>query len=794
MKNNLRTLLAILSIFCFNHSVSSQDNSPTTYTISGYIEDAATGEKLIGANLYEPILQKGATSNTYGFYSLTLPADSVLIRVSYTGYEPRFLRFLLNEDKQFNVQLGEGALLKEIVVTDKRYKKVENQSQMSVVEVPIEQIKKIPSLLGETDVLKALQLLPGVQSGNEGSNGVFVRGGSPDQNLILLDGVPVYNVSHLFGFFSVFNADAIKDVKLIKGGFPARYGGRLSSVIDINMKEGNQNDFQVEGAVGIISSKLTVEGPIKKEKSSFIVSGRRTYIDLIARPLIKQQTDGEAVPGYYFYDLNAKFNYKFSEKDRLYLSAYTGEDKFSIKINDEYQGGSTTSSNSLDWGNITSALRWNHLFNNKLFSNTTLTYSRYELDIGIGVEDRDGTDVTEFNAKYFSGITDFAAKVDFDWVPNPSHYIRFGANAIAHTFKPGALQFNSKFNNISLDTLLGNQNTDAGEYAVYVENDWEITNRLKANIGLHGSGFAVDKKFYASIQPRISARYLFQNNFSAKASFATMQQYINLLSAEGIGLPTDLWVPSTGRVKPQSSYQVAAGVAKSLDNGMEFTLEGYYKSMNNLVSYKEGADFISLEDNWQDKVEQGTGESYGVEMLVQKKTGKTTGWLGYTLAWSNRSFENINAGKPYSFKYDRRHDISVVVSHELSKKISLNGVWVYGTGNAVTVPVIEYRALLLNNWADLFDSPGFIPYTNVGKPNDKNSFRMAPYHRLDLSIEFSKKKPKYERKWVIGAYNAYNRKNPFFLTEGADAQGNDVLQQVSLFPIIPSVSFQFKFK
>ena len=444
------------------------------FTISGYVEDAASGEKLISANIFDYQSGKGAVSNTYGFYSLTLPKDSVILAVSYIGYERQTFKLFLDQDMVFNIKLGSDIELATVEVVADKLERIEEETQMSRVVVPVEQIKKVPALLGEVDVLKTLQLLPGVQSGGEGQNGLYVRGGSPDQNLILLDGVPVYNVSHLLGFFSVFNADAIKNVTLTKGGFPARYGGRLSSVLEINMKEGNMQEFHGEGSIGFVSSKLTLEGPIKKDQTSFIISGRRTYVDLLAKPLIKSnQAENEDVDiRLFFYDLNAKINHRFNDRHRLYASAYLGQDVFGAKIEETFSDGDYSKyDNGTDWGNITSAIRWNYMINNKLFANTTATYSRYQFDFVAGFEDNFGNEVESISAKYISGITDYALKVDFDYIPNPNHYIRFGGGVTHHTYNPGAFQLQVGSTEIETDTTLGPGKSRSLEYALYLEDD-----------------------------------------------------------------------------------------------------------------------------------------------------------------------------------------------------------------------------------------------------------------------------------------------------------------------------------
>lgn len=798
MMVKLNQLLLIAAFLCCSVLSFGQNK----FTISGYIEDAATGEKLIGANVFDPISNKGTTSNTFGFYSLTLPSDSVYLSVSYIGYQTSYFRLDLNKDVALNFKLTDGTQLDEIVVTAEQGERIEDRVQMSQIEVPIKQIQKLPALLGEVDILKTLQLLPGVQSGGEGTSGLYVRGGSPDQNLILLDGVPVYNVSHLFGFFSVFNADAIKSVTLTKGGFPARYGGRLSSVLEINMKEGNMKEFKGEGAVGTVFSKLTLEGPIIKDKTSFIVSARRTYIDALAAPFVAASLATQGIDAnidVYFYDLNAKINHKFSEKDRLYLSAYLGNDVFRTTFKEDLRelGGFTTTA-GLDWGNITSAARWNRMWNNKLFSNTTATYSRYKFNTGFGFEEisvlpNGGTERTAAAFEYISGIEDVAAKIDFDYIPNPDHYIRFGAGVTQHDFTPGVTQV--KITSGALDTALntGSQDTRAYETALYIEDDMKIGSNFQMNVGVHASSFTVDGKTYFSAQPRLGMLYRLPNDYSLKASFATMTQFIHLLTNEGLGLPTDLWVPTTKKIVPEQSWQTGIGIAKTFRDVFEVSIEGYYKEMKNLVSYVEGASFLSVpgeeDTGWESRVTQGNGKSYGAEFFLQKKSGDFTGWIGYTLAWTNRQFDDINGGKVYPFKYDRRHDLSIVLAYEFTERISASVVWVYGTGNAITLP--EYRQ---NAYFPSSNPTDFFPYfqTQVERAEAKNSYRMDAYHRLDFSVDFHKKRKYWDETIVIGAYNAYSRVNPFFINDEVRF-GERKFVQYGLFPIIPALSYRFKF-
>ncbi len=795
--NKQGLLLLVVALFLGNFLFAQK------YTISGYVEDAESGEKLIAANVFDENSLQGTVTNTYGFFSLTLEQDSVFLDISYIGYRPIQKHFFLNENTSITFKLEPAIELETVEVTAERHEQIQEETQMSRVDVPVEQIKKIPALLGEVDVLKALQLLPGVQSGGEGQSGLYIRGGSPDQNLILLDEVPVYNVSHVLGIFSVFNADAIKTVTLTKGGFPARFGGRLSSVVEINMKDGNKHEFHGTGSIGLISSKLAIEGPIKKDKTSFLVSGRRTYLDLIARPIIRKvgKAEGEDIKlKLHFYDLNAKVNHKLNDKHRLFLSFYSGGDVFGTTIKENYFDSEDTYGAGIDWGNLITAFRWNYQINKKLFANTTLTYSDYTLTTDIFFEEKN-RDTVSFSgqSKYQSGIKDFAGNLHFDFIPSPSHYIRFGGGVIRHTYSPGSV--NLKLNEgdeYNIDTLLGNKKTYSTEFALFAEDDMRI-GLLKANVGIHASAFKVKDDFFYSIEPRIGLRYLLSDKLSVKASFATMTQYINLLASEGLTLPTDLWVPSSKKLKPQESWQAAMGVARTFRDVYEISLEGYYKKMHNVISYLPGESFspenlVGLGDSdWEDKITQGEGLSYGGELFVQKKKGRTTGWLGYTLSWNTRQFDRINGGKSFPYRYDRRHDFSIVVIHKINDHINASAAWIYGTGNAISLPVLKYpkpRAFSGEYYYGV--------YTEFETLGEKNSFRMTAYHRLDASIEFHKKKKWGERFWTIGVYNAYWHKNPYFVKRGRKldpktGKYKTVFQEVSVLPIIPSISYNFKF-
>ena len=790
---------------------------PATVTLSGYVRDGATGENLIGAIVARPATRQGTATNTFGFYSLTLPAsatDSADLVVSFIGYDPVRRRVPLSRSQALDFRPRASAQqLETAVVTGTRADadgRIAETTRMGTINVPIAQLKQVPALLGERDVLRVLQLLPGVQSGGEGTTGLYVRGGGPDQNLMLLDGTPVYNASHLCGFFSVFNADALNNVELIKGGFPARYGGRLSSVLDITMKEGNTRKLHGEGGLGIVGARLTLEGPIglrqarraarlatadsatvadPEAPASFIVSGRRTYIDILARPFIAAATDGEGVAGYFFHDFNAKLNWKLSRRDRLYLSGYTGYDKFYFRNTDSYGGDESKQTASLGWGNLTTALRWNRALTDKLFLNTHLTYSRYQFDIRERDESTNNGRKETFDLHYLSNIRDWTLKSDLDWVPAPDHYVRTGAQAIWHQFRPGALIVKDRPADGAGADIAAGTRTVGVEMGAYAEDDWRLTDRLKVNLGLRLNGFAVENKLFPSVEPRVAARYFLTDQWALKGAYARTTQFIHLLTNSGIGLPTDLWVPATPTVRPQRAHQVSLGVARTFqrhDEDYEVTFETYYKPMWNLIEYQEGASFLGNTDSdWQSKITGGRGWAYGGEVLVQKKTGRTTGWLGYTLAWSNRQFAELNLGRKYPFKYDRRHDISLVVIHEFTPAVRLSGTFVYGTGNAITLARGRYSL------------GGYEQFDDYGP---RNSYRMRAYHRVDLDLSFTKKKRWGEMVNSISVYNLYSRRNPFFMYFDAGYQdGNGNVQQkptyklVSLFPLIPSFSKSFKF-
>ncbi len=752
------------------------------YTISGYVRDAGTGEELIGTNIYvKGDMTRGTTTNVYGFYSLTLPAGEYVLVYSYLGYDVQKHSIVLDTNIRHNVELGVGVTISEVVVTAEQEDANVQSTQMGTVELSMDEIRKLPALLGEVDVLKTIQLLPGVLSAGEGTAGFYVRGGGPDQNLILLDEAIVYNPGHLLGFFSVFNADAIKNTTLIKGGMPAEYGGRLSSVVDIQMHEGNNRYFEVDGGVGLIASRLTVQGPLRERTSSFMISGRRTYAFDLAQPFLANTNfDGTR---YHFYDLNAKVNHRFSDKNRIFLSSYFGRDVL------HYSSAERGFSMSMPWGNSTATLRWNHLFSNKLFMNTSVIFNDYQFEIEGRQE--------EFRFNLFSGIRDWNARVDFDYFAAYNHHIRFGLNYTYHTFTPNIAS--AQADNVSFES--GISTLHAHEYAVYVQDDIKISSRLGAMIGLRASGFtqtgpytsSLDSAVYASgepvktytgLEPRLTARYALNEQSSFKAGFTLTNQYLHLVTASTSTLPTDIWLPSSEWVEPQRSIQYAVGYFHNFrQNRWEASVELYYRDLFNQIEYSES--FVpSFTSNEAEEFVFGRGRAYGAEFFVNKKRGQLTGWLGYTLARTERIFEDINNGEPFPATYDRTHDLSLVLNYELSDKWSVSAAFVYGSGNTYT----PYESFIfINNRLSI-------------QYGDRNSAREHAYHRLDLSATYTPR-PKSDRpwtgNWTFSVYNVYNRKNTFlrYYDPRFDAETGTAemrAYRVSIFPIIPSVTYNFR--
>lgn len=784
-------------------------------TLSGNIIDQASGEAIIGATVYVEELKKGTASNVYGFYSLTVPQGSYTLQFSAIGYKTVSLEIDLSRDQTLNQELKENVIVTQAaeVVADKS--KNTESTDMGRVDLDVNKIKKLPAFLGEVDILKTIQFLPGIQSAGEGNTGFYVRGGGPDQNLILLDNAVVYNASHLFGFFSVFNADAVKNVEVIKGGMPANYGGRLASVLDITLKEGNMREHEFNGGIGLIASRFTAQGPIKKDTSSYIISGRRTYIDVLAQPFVNPES-AFAGSGYYFYDLNMKVNYKLSDKDQLFLSGYFGRDVFG------FESSNVGFSASIPWGNATGSLRWNHIFSDKLFLNTNLTFSDYTFEF-TGAQD-------EFEFTLFSGIRDWSFKSNLSYYPNLRHNIQAGIEYIYHEFTPSNVSARS--GDVEFDTGEITR-IYAHEFSAYALDQFDISDQLRLNAGLRFSWFthvgpftrflkdenqddfsavSADESIdyspgekvadYVNLEPRINLRWKTGANSSIKAAYTQNYQYLHLASLSPTSLPTDVWVPSTDRVQPQFSVQYALGYFRNFKgNEYEASVEIYYKEMDNLVEFEEGAQpENSINDNVDNQFVFGIGDSYGIEFFLKKSIGKVNGWVGYTWSKTTREFDDLNNGNPFPARFDRRHDLSIVLNYDLNDKWSFGAAFVYGTGNAITLPVSRY----------------FLEGRVVSEFADRNSFRMDPYHRADISVNYYPSKFKKERKrvnadgeavpvlkkfyssWSFSIYNIYNRMNPYFIYFGSEGNVNDgTLQlkayQVSLFPVLPSITWNFSF-
>ncbi len=684
------------------------------------------------------------------------------------------------------------------------------------IKLNADEINAIPAMAGETDVLKAITLLPGIKQGVDGSSGFYVRGGGADQNLILLDGVPLYNPYHLWGFLSTFNADAINNIEITKGAFPARYGGRLSSVLDITMKEGNNQKWQKEVSIGLLSAKASISGPLIKDKSSIMISGRRTYADLIIVPILKKQNsqdDTEKTEGYNFTDLNLKYNCIFSNKDRLFVSGFFSRDKYYLDKKTTNSGEVTTTENQKrdeGWGNISGSVRWNHLFGDKLFLNTTFYYSSYKYytdsrykSTSTNTEERPEK---ENSVEYSSVIEDFSLKQDYQFYLNDRHLIRFGMGVIYHNFKPEVSVFFSETDKQTIRNTFSN-NIQATELSLYFEDDFELSKRIKLNAGLHTSGFLVQNSSYFSFQPRLSARFIMNRNLAFKLGYSSMTQYVHLLTSSGITQSSDLWVPSTDKVKPQHSNQLSVGSALQLGKNFQLELDAYYKIMNNLIDYKDGANFLSTASGWEDLVSVGKGDSYGLEVFLKKNKGKLTGWLGYTLSWTNRVFEEINFGEEYPYRYDRRHDVSVVGMYKFSEKWSLNGSWVFYTGNAVSVPILSYAAPgydgNFHSWSSFPD-----PYMTVGAEisssgiienyASRNNYQLPTYHRLDVAASRKAVRKKSIHELSFGLTNLYNRSNPsfYYVSHEQDIEtGKPELKYytTTMFPLMPTVSYKIIF-
>jgi hypothetical protein len=802
-------------IFVFVHWFIDASSQTRHFTISGTIKDASNGETVAGATVLLKGTQIAGSSNAYGFFSLSAPEATYTLVVTYVGYDPIEKPIELSRNLTINSALQTAETeLQEVEISARGPNENVKSTQMSVVQLDMAEIRKIPAFMGEVDILKTIQLLPGIKNAGDGNTGFYVRGGGPDQNLILLDEAPIYNASHLLGFFSVFNGDAIKNVTLHKGNMPAQYGGRLSSVLDISMKDGNNQRFEVNGGIGVIASRLTIQGPLIKNKSSFIISGRRTYVDVIARPWIdKSDFKGTS---YHFYDLNGKVNYTLGDRDRLFISGYFGRDRF---IYNDVEGDFNT---KIPWGNASACLRWNHIFNSKFFANASAVFTNYDFSFGASQQD--------FEIVIQSGITDYNLKYDLSYFPNSRHNIKTGVNYIFHTFMPTSVSAQQGSTVFDLGKKIRLYSHDA---AIYISDDWDVTQKIRVNAGLRFGNFTQVGPFtrykkdifgrindtvqyrqnqtvanYNGLEPRLSARYSLSKRSSVKASYARNFQYIHLASISSISLPTDIWMPCTEVIKPQESNQYAAGYFHNFrENHFEASIEFYYKTMSNQVEFAEGAQPTdNIFDNPDNAFTFGRGWAYGAEFFLKKNRGKFTGWIGYTLSWTWRQFDEINYGRQFLAKYDRRHDASLVLTYDANKMWNFGMVWVYGSGNRGTLPngFFLYEGSLSNDYGL------------------RNSYQFVPYHRLDLNVTYTPDRRKrlgrkyglkiqetqpaspkkwlrhYQNSFTLSVFNAYNRYNPYFiyLTREGDFTSGSLkvgARQVSLFPIIPSLTWNFKF-
>jgi hypothetical protein len=795
-------LTILINIFMFSLVAAGQNSRK--FTVSGYVTDIESGESLIGAGVLSGGEAKtGVSTNEFGWYNVSLREGRTTIEYHYVGYEPRTIAFDLNKDTVINVTLSPSTTLSEAVVVARNNAGIRS-TNMSALDVPISQVIKSPTLFGESDIIKFLQMLPGVQGGMEGTTGIHVRGGSQDENLVMLDGIPIYNIDHVLGIFSVFTPEAVKKVTFYKGAFPARYGGRISSIVDVRTNDGNLKETHGVVSVGMLTSRVHVEGPLKQDKTSFSLSFRGMHT-LLYQPFIKFAMKDDAKANFYFYDANAKLSHKFDERNRLYLGIYNGWDKLTVDdLYDEGNGSEGTFSKSADkyrigWGNTIAAMRLNHIFSSTLFSNTTVAFNNYRMSIENKYNTSYGKQyMSDYKYKYKSGITDGSARMDFEWTPNSSNSVRFGGEYTFHTFKPetssftnkavegGTVQTDSTYNELDGRKLRGH------EASVFIEDDIFIGEKLSFNPGLHYTAFYTDGKFYNSLQPRLSARMDLGKGYAVKAAYSRMAQYVHLLTSSDISLPTDLWVPITKNIKPVIGDHYSIGAYYSGLKGWEFSLEGYYKKTKNIVEYQDGATVMGTSANWYDKVSMGEGRSYGAEIFVQKTLGKTTGFVSYTLSKSDRIFRDgmVNNGHWYPYKYDRRHNLVVSVFHKFSDRVDVAGNFVFTTGGTTTVPTRQIVAITPDGTSTYDD---YVPY--------KNNYRLPCSHRLNLGVNLHKQKRHGERIWNFSIYNVYNAMNPNLVYSDTDYNAEDGnvttntirIKKITLLPFMPSISYTFKF-
>lgn len=787
----------VLKIDAKHAELKGEDGKDKMVTISGFVREKATLESMPGTTIYIPALQYGAQSNNYGFYSLTIPQGNYEVVYSFIGFKKVSDTLSITNSLKHDVFIEQSNILKEVVISADKPIPASQDPRMSTVDISMADVKRMPALLGEKDLFKVIQLYPGVQRNAEGTSGYYVRGGTADQNLVILDDAPVYNANHAFGLFSVFNGEAIKSAELIKGGFPARYGDRLSSVLVMNMKDGNKERLAGEFGIGLISSHFTLEGPIQKGKSSFLISGRRSYGDLLLKPFLKKSTNA----GYYFYDLNAKVNTEIDKNNHLYLSAYLGKDKIYGSDNDDgYKTGT-----DLGWGNQTVTSRWNHVFSDKIFGNASLIFSNYKLKTTYN----DMYENTKSSRSYTSAIRDIGLKYDLDYALSHEHTLRIGARTVAHHFEPNTSSYTGPTQYQNPQKV---QSLNSWENNLYAEDTWTVSDRVSVNAGIRANAFSTQGSTYFNVEPRISTRVLLNNSLAVKASYSKMDQYLNLLSNGNLGLPTDLWVPATKNIPPQRSEQFALGIAKDFkDQKYAFTIEGYYKKMNNLVAYKDGASFINVNFDeyantsnnfktisWEDNITSGKGKSTGIEMLFEKKKGRFTGWLGYTLSFTKFQFNQINGGESYRPAHDRRHNLTAVGIYDINNHIKLSFSWTYLSGSPITIAQSDYSVITNGPTGDNTVTGGVNSSpNNLTDYSKKGAFKTDAYNRLDVGIQFIKQKKHGIRTWDISLYNAYNKFNPFYYYYsngyGDNNKFNLQLKKKAYLPIVPSITYSYKF-
>lgn len=781
--------------------------SARQFTISGFVRDSISYESLLGAHLWEANSKQGASTNNYGFYSISLPEGKVTLRASYVGYESKEHTFTLSNDTLVEISLLPAGKLNEVVVEGINPLFQITNVRPGFTDVPVQTVKSMPALLGEPDLIKTLQQLPGVAQGMEGMTGLYVRGGNGDENLFLLDGNPVYHVNHVGGFFSAFNPDALKTTTFYKGAFPAQYGGRASSVVDVRMRDGDRQQYHGNLSIGLISAKLNFEGPIVPGRSSFNISARRSWSEFITAPIMAVGNKGKEdkeIGGFHFYDINAKVNHSFNDRSQLYLNFYTGDDSY--KSGRKYRNFKEQDVFHWKWGNLIGSANWSYIMNEKMFANFTAGYTRYrsridQIDNSFmpPVEGRP-LQISHQATEYHSNIQDISFRADFDYRPHQRHRIKMGTDYLLHLFRPeyNSLKYWYKDSVVTqnTDTVYLDRQIRGHELSFYLEDEMSLSDRLTVNAGLRHTLFMVDGTSYHSFQPRFSVRYLIQRDLSVKASYAKMNQYIHQLSNSYINLPTDLWVPVTDKIRPIQSHHFSAGAYYNLNKEYDFSLEGYYKRTSNLIEYDDNLSAITSYAGWDERVSVGKGVSYGMELMARRSVGKTTGWLAYTLSWTKRQFpgSQINRGKWYPDKFDNRHKLSFAITHRLSAKTELSAAWVIASGNRITVMTDQYLSPTYPAGHGFFESDkGKYQYSS----NSRNNYRLSPYHRLDLGMNLYLPTKKGNMSILnFSLYNATMTKNPFMVECNYYPDGDTyrvTLKKTTLFMMLPSVSYTYKF-